>query len=93
PANMAYRPQRVQKTQVLPISLIFRFLQSQARVQVWLYEQVNVRIEGRILGFDEFMNIVMDDAEEVHLKSRGRKRIGRILLKGDTITLIQEALQ
>ncbi|PAA62279.1 hypothetical protein BOX15_Mlig010011g1, partial [Macrostomum lignano] len=91
--NMAYRPQRVQKTQVLPISLIFRFLQSQARVQVWLYEQVNVRIEGRILGFDEFMNIVMDDAEEVHLKSRGRKRIGRILLKGDTITLIQEALQ
>ncbi|PAA82317.1 hypothetical protein BOX15_Mlig017642g1, partial [Macrostomum lignano] len=92
-SQMAYRPQRVQKTQVLPISLIFRFLQSQARVQVWLYEQVNVRIEGRILGFDEFMNIVMDDAEEVHLKSRGRKRIGRILLKGDTITLIQEALQ
>uniref|UniRef100_A0A1I8FI15 Small nuclear ribonucleoprotein E n=1 Tax=Macrostomum lignano TaxID=282301 RepID=A0A1I8FI15_9PLAT len=85
---MAYRPQRVQKTQVLPISLIFRFLQSQARVQVC--ERAH---RGPHPGFDEFMNIVMDDAEEVHLKSRGRKRIGRILLKGDTITLIQEALQ
>lgn len=35
------------------------------------------------------MNVVLDDAEEVHVKSKNRKNLGRILLKGDCITLIQ----
>lgn len=55
---------------------------------MWLYEQVNVRIEGRIIGFDEYMNVVLDDAEELDLKKQARKSLGRILLKGDTITLM-----
>jgi small nuclear ribonucleoprotein E len=59
-----------------------------SRIQVWLYEQVNVRIEGRIIGFDEYMNVVLDDAEELDLKKQARKSLGRILLKGDTITLM-----
>ena len=37
------------------------------------------------------MNLVMDDAAEVHLKKRTRKEIGRIMLKGDNISLIQSA--
>lgn len=60
-------------------------------------------------GFDEFMNVVMDDAAEVYLKEQKQSRDlgeyylcnwlpenyslkyfkGRILLKGDNITLIQ----
>lgn len=71
-----------------PANLIFRFLQNRALVQVWLYEQANVRIEGTIIGFDEFMNVVLDNAEELDLKSKTRKQLGRILLKGDTITLL-----
>ena len=47
-----------------PINLIFRFLQSKARIQIWLFEQKDLRIEGRIIGFDEYMNLVLDDAEE-----------------------------
>lgn len=35
------------------------------------------------------MNIVIDEAEEVHQKTENRKKLGRILLKGDNITLIQ----
>lgn len=35
------------------------------------------------------MNIVLDDAEEFHIKTKNRKPIGKILLKGDNITLIQ----
>jgi small nuclear ribonucleoprotein E len=42
-------------------------------------------------GFDEFMNLVLDNAEEIHLKTKTRKPIGRILLKGDNITLLQQA--
>ena len=48
-----------------PINLIFRYLQNRSRVTVWLYENVNTRVEGHIIGFDEYMNLVMQDAEEV----------------------------
>ncbi|KAG0364793.1 hypothetical protein BGZ54_007159 [Gamsiella multidivaricata] len=40
-------------------------------------------------GFDEFMNLVLDNAVEVNIKKSTRKEVGRILLKGDNITLIQ----
>ena len=32
-----------------PQNLIFRFLQSRQKVQIWLYEQTDLRIEGRII--------------------------------------------
>lgn len=79
---------KVQKVMVQPINLIFRYLQNRSRIQIWLYEQVNMRIEGHIIGFDEYMNLVLDDAEEVHLKTKKRRPLGRILLKGDNITLL-----
>ena len=72
-----------------------------------------MKIEGVIVGFDEYMNIVLDNAEEVYVKSGSRTRVGKIhdltilsnvctniiyltcsgkiLLKGDCITLIQRA--
>lgn len=81
---------KVQKVMVQPINLIFRYLQNRSRIQVWLYEQSNTRIEGYIIGFDEYMNLVLDDAEEILLKKNTRKPIGRILLKGDNISLIQQ---
>ncbi|KAK2993252.1 hypothetical protein RJ640_015731 [Escallonia rubra] len=116
---------KVQRIMTQPINLIFRFLQSKARIQIWLFEQKDLRIEGRIivcttsavlriegtasaaelsnmiykfcvangrtadaLGFDEYMNLVLDDAEEVSIKKKTRKQLGRILLKGDNITLM-----
>lgn len=89
-ATMAYRGQpKVQKVMVQPINLIFRYLQNRSRIQIWLYEQVNMRIEGCIIGFDEYMNLVLDDAEEIHMKTKARKPLGRLMLKGDNITLIQ----
>ncbi|KAK4362656.1 hypothetical protein RND71_017897 [Anisodus tanguticus] len=103
---------KVQRIMTQPINLIFRFLQSKARIQIWLFEQKDQRIEGRIIvrvyawivllfllepkqgrlyfvdGFDEYMNLVLDDAEEVNVKKKTRKQLGRILLKGDNITLM-----
>lgn len=88
--KMSYKgPQKVQKVMVQPINLIFRYLQNRSRVQVWLFENVNLRIEGHIVGFDEYMNLVLDDAEEYYQKTKTRKQLGRIMLKGDNITLIQ----
>jgi len=84
---------RQQRVMVQPINVIFKNLQQKQKVVIWLYDNVEMRIEGRIIGFDEFMNIVMDDAVEVYVKDAKPKRdIGRILLKGDNITLIQQVV-
>jgi small nuclear ribonucleoprotein E len=37
------------------------------------------------------MNMVMDDAVEIDSKKNVRQEVGRILLKGDAVTMIQEA--
>eukprot|EP00249_Psilotum_nudum_P006945 c20179_g1_i1 orf=408-674(-) len=79
---------KVQRIMTQPINLIFRFLQSKSRIQIWLFEQKDLRIEGRIIGFDEYMNLVLEDAEEISMKKKTRKPLGRILLKGDNITLM-----
>jgi small nuclear ribonucleoprotein E len=81
-----------QKVMTQPINQIFRLLQNKQRVQIWLFEQTNVRIEGIIVGFDEYMNLTLDEAMEVDLKKETRKKLGMILLKGDNITLMQNAV-
>ncbi|CAO3617034.1 unnamed protein product [Cunninghamella echinulata] len=80
---------KVQKIMVQPINLIFRYLQNKSRVQIWLFENSDMRIEGQIIGFDEFMNLVLEQAEEVSTKDKTRRSVGRIMLRGDNITLIQ----
>ena len=56
---------------------------------MWLYEDTKMQIEGQIIGFDEYMNMTLDDAVEI--VGGKRTEIGRILLKGASITLLQEA--
>ena len=63
-------------------------IQKKTRVRIWLYEDSKTQLEGQIIGFDEYMNMVLDDAVEIGKK---RTEIGRILVKGDSITLLQEA--
>ncbi|KAF3767621.1 LSM-domain-containing protein [Cryphonectria parasitica EP155] len=77
-----------------PINFIFKLLQQHSTVQIWLYEQLAIRIEGKIRGFDEFMNLVIDDAVEVRQVTKTndketRRDLGQILLKGDNVSLIQ----
>uniref|UniRef100_A0A673ULF5 Uncharacterized protein n=1 Tax=Suricata suricatta TaxID=37032 RepID=A0A673ULF5_SURSU len=55
---MVYRGQgqKVQKVMVQPINHIFRYLQNRSQIQLWLlYEQVNMQIEGCIIGFDDIV--------------------------------------
>lgn len=47
---MAISNKKLQKIMTLPINQIFRYLQNRSRVQVWLHEQADLRIEGRILA-------------------------------------------
>ena len=74
--------------------MIYKFFQTKSRVEIWLYDNTELRIEGRIIGFDEYMNCVLDEAEEVYLKKNQpeinakRTKLGKIMLKGDNISLI-----
>jgi small nuclear ribonucleoprotein E len=72
-----------------PINQIFRFLQSRQRLQVWLHDS-QAKIEGILIGFDEFMNFVVDEAVEVE-KNGDQNKLGRILLKGENVTLVRKA--
>ncbi|GAV54012.1 hypothetical protein ZYGR_0AK05140 [Zygosaccharomyces rouxii] len=83
------------KAIIPPINCIFGFLQQQTVVTFWLFEQLGTRIRGKISGFDEFMNVVIEDATEFPVDPQtGKeyldkgKKLGKILLKGDNITLI-----
>ncbi|KAK4629528.1 Small nuclear ribonucleoprotein E [Fulvia fulva] len=95
---MSGRPGGQRKVLLPPINFIFKLLQQHNTVQIWLYEQLGIRIEGKIRGFDEFMNLVIDDAVEVKQPGKGqteedvkgqRRELGQILLKGDNVCLIQ----
>ena len=70
---------------VQPINLIFRFLQNKARVSIWLYENQSQRVEGTILGFDEYMNVVLENAEFVYVKSQHREKLGAYVV---TLSLV-----
>lgn len=73
-----------------PINFIFKLLQQRTTVQIWLFEQLGMRIEGKIRGFDEFMNLVVDEAVEVRQSTKtepsprdaedgGRRELGMFL--------------
>ena len=40
---------RQQKVMLQPINVIFRHLQQQTRVSLWLYDNVEYRLEGKII--------------------------------------------
>lgn len=80
-------PKRVSNTP--PINQIFQYLQEQKRVSIWLYQQTQTRISGIIKGFDEFMNLVIEEAVEISVKEPTKQRqLGTVMLKGDNISLI-----
>ena len=43
-------------------------------------------IEGKLLGFDEYMNLVLDEVEES--KDDNKRRLGKIILRGNNVVSI-----
>lgn len=72
-----------------PLAVVFKFLQNKARVEVWLFDNNDFRLEGKILGFDEYMNIVLDETYQHQIKTKTSKPLGKILIKGENVTLIR----
>lgn len=97
PASTDHAPRPSSLPLLQPIQVLFRHLQQGTMVTLWLYDNLEFVITGKILGFDEFMNVTMSEAKEVYTENckkaelRGTEReLGRILLKGDNIVSIVE---
>jgi small nuclear ribonucleoprotein len=43
-------------------------------------------IEGKLIGYDEYMNLVLDDVEEN--KDEKKRRLGKIILRGNNVVSI-----
>lgn len=64
-------------------------MERKSQVNVWLAEKTDTRLEGVVSGFDEFMNIVLTDVQEINTKSGATsRRFKSLLLKGDCISLV-----
>ena len=42
--------------------------------------RLTCELGGHIIGFDEYMNLVLGEAEEVHMKNQTRKYLGDNIL-------------
>ena len=44
------------------------------------------KIEGKLLGFDEYMNLVLGEVEET--KNDAKRRLGKIILRGSNVVSV-----
>ena len=80
----------VQKVIEKPTNVVYELFQKHQRVCIWLLHDNQQRFEGVLIGYDEFMNLVLDDTVELNLKTHSSTPLGRLLLKGDSVGLIHE---
>ncbi|AYU80924.1 SmE / small nuclear ribonucleoprotein Sm-E [Leishmania donovani] len=71
-----------------PTGVVHRFMQDHQRVCVWLVHDPQMRLEGNLLGYDEFMNVVLGDTTETNLRNNKSYRLGKILLRSDNVGVI-----
>jgi small nuclear ribonucleoprotein E len=77
-----------QKVMVRPSNVIHGFKVKHEKVSIWLTHDNNTHYEGFIIGYDEFLNFVVDEVVEVNTKTSKTTELGRILLKGENVALI-----
>lgn len=86
--ELARQHKRKGRESINTVTQMVRFMDRRAKVEVWLNENPTLRFQGVISGLDEWMNLVLDQVEEVNVKTGEKQRLGRIMLRGDNICLI-----
>ncbi|GAA5988800.1 hypothetical protein JCM10908_006177 [Rhodotorula pacifica] len=71
---------------VLPLELVDRAIGS----QVWVIMKTEREFTGKLVGFDDYVNMVMEDVTEYENTPEGRKtnKLGQTLLNGNQIAMI-----
>ena len=85
--NPQFKPN--QRTIIKPVNYLFQLFKSKTKVEIWLFEDDTTIFQGLIYGFDEYMNMVLYEAEEINKKKEKKIFHGKIMLKGDNITLVR----
>jgi len=73
-------------TQILPLELIDRCIGS----KIWVVMKNDREFAGTLLGFDDFVNMVLKDVTEYEVTEEGRKKtqLAQTLLNGNNICLL-----
>lgn len=71
---------------LIPLELVDKCVGSQVRVIM----KSEKEIVGTLVGFDDFLNMVIQNAVEFEINSEGKKKnkLGEILLNGNNITML-----
>jgi small nuclear ribonucleoprotein len=67
---------------VMPINV----LEKSMNQKITLLLKDNRILEGRLIGFDEYMNLVLDETEE-RMGDKAR-RLGKVVLRGNNVVSI-----
>ncbi|MDI6916469.1 MAG: LSM domain-containing protein [Thermoplasmatales archaeon] len=67
---------------VLPINVLEKSLNT----QITLLLKDNRLLEGKLVGFDDYMNMVLEDVEEN--KDGALRRLGTVILRGNNVITI-----
>jgi len=68
------------------MSLPLDVLEKAVKQKLLLLLKDGRHIEGKLLGYDEYMNLVLDEVEET--KDETKRRLGRIILRGSNVVSI-----
>ncbi|GAA5916949.1 U6 snRNA-associated Sm-like protein LSm5 [Sporobolomyces salmoneus] len=84
---MYVSPERVPgASTILPLELVDRATGS----KVWVIMKSETEFTGTLIGFDDYVNMVLEDVTEYTMTPEGRKatKLGQTLLNGGNITMI-----
>ncbi|HDM24001.1 RNA-binding protein [archaeon] len=71
----------------MPINVVQSILEKSIYKYVLVKLKGNRKIRGKLLGYDQHVNIILDDAEEIR-EDDSTEYLGKIILRGDTIVMI-----
>lgn len=73
-------------SQILPLELIDRCIGS----KIWVVMKGEREFSGTLLGFDDFVNMVLEDVTEFEITAEGIKqtKLSQTLLNGNNICML-----
>ncbi|XP_065052193.1 U6 snRNA-associated Sm-like protein LSm5 [Rhopilema esculentum] len=73
-------------TQLLPLELIDKCIGS----RIHIIMKTDREVVGTLLGFDDFVNMVLEDVVEVQTTQEGKRvtKLDQILLNGNNVTML-----